>query len=116
MNVPKNELELIEYILVNNELGMSIGKTAGQVAHCQTIIDKYYSHTDDYKKWLDIAQKKIILSGKETDLQKWIDNGAIEIKDNGLTEIAPGSLTCVGFPPQMRSKLKSLTANLPLLK
>ena len=116
MNTPKNESEIVEYILVNKELGMKIGKTAGQVAHCQTIIDKHFSQTEEYKYWIENAQTKIILSGNESDLINWVNNGAIVIKDNGKTEVAPGSLTCVGFPPQMRGKLKSLTANLPLLK
>jgi PTH2 family peptidyl-tRNA hydrolase len=116
MNTPKNESAIIEYILVNKELGMGIGKTAGQVAHCQTIIDKHFSQTEEYKYWIENAQTKIILSGTEEDLKKWIEKGAVVIKDKGLTEIAPGSLTCVGFPPQKRGNLKSLTANLPLLK
>lgn len=108
--------EIVEYILVNNELGMGIGKTAGQVAHCQTIIDLHYSHTQDYQTWITTIQKKIILSGKQKDLEKWLAAGAVEIRDKGLTEIAPNSLTCVGFPPQPRSNLSALTKRMQLLK
>lgn len=110
------EDEMVEYILVNNGLGMGTGKIAGQVAHCQTIIDKYYSSTEEYQQWLKVAMKKIILTGKEKDLLKWIEAGAVEIRDNGLTEVAPNSLTVVGFPPMPRNKAKELTKRLRLLK
>lgn len=108
--------EIVEYILVNNELAMGTGKIAGQVAHCQTIIDKFYSQTEDYQNWMDTAIKKIILTGKEKDLKKWIEEGAVEIRDNGLTEIPPNSLTVVGFRPMPRDQMKHLTKRLRLLK
>lgn len=108
--------ELVEYFLVNKELGMGTGKIAGQVAHVQTLIDKNYSRTPSHIDWLRANQKKIILTGKEKDLLKWIEAGAVFIRDNGLTEIPKGSLTCCGFPPQPKSKLLSLTKRLQLLK
>lgn len=108
--------EIVEYILVNNELPMGTGKIAGQVAHCQTIIDKLYSQTEEYQSWMNTAIKKIILTGKEKDLLKWVEEGAVEIRDNGLTEIEPNSLTVVGFRPMPRNKMKQLTKRLRLLK
>lgn len=132
-----NEDKIIEYILVNKELNMGVGKIAGQVAHVQTLIDnevKFYAdhhHSSKlptapeewvqrlewYEEWflLDRAQTKVILRAKEKDLRKAIEMGAFFIRDNGLTEIPAGSLTVVGFLPQPKSNLVSFTKKFQLL-
>ena len=117
-----NEDNIVEYILVNKELNMGVGKIAGQVAHVQTIIDnkiKDYPNPDAlkwYKQWFEAGpQTKIILRAKEKDLLKAIEMGAVEVRDKGLTEIAPNSLTAVGFIPQPKSNLVSFTKKFQLL-
>lgn len=136
--------KLVEYILVNKELNMSVGKIAGQVAHVQTVIDNKIFELDDkiyflseeildedimdtrfakekelinnYYDWLySGSQTKIILRAKEKDLLKAIDMGAIYIRDNGLTEIPSGSLTVVGFFPQPKDNLVDFTKKFQLL-
>lgn len=136
--------KLIEYILVNKELNMGVGKIAGQVAHVQTIIDNKIFELDDkiyflseeildedimdtrfakekelinnYYDWLySGSQTKIILRAKEKDLLKAIDMGAVYIRDNGLTEIPSGSLTAVGFFPQPKDNLVDFTKKFQLL-
>lgn len=136
--------KLVEYILVNKELNMSVGKIAGQVAHVQTVIDNKIFELDDkiyflseeildedimdtryakekelinnYYDWLySGSQTKIILRAKEKDLLKAIDMGAEYIRDNGLTEIPSGSLTAVGFFPQPKDNLVDFTKKFQLL-
>lgn len=136
--------KLVEYILVNKELNMGVGKIAGQVAHVQTIIDNKVFELDDkiyflseeildedvmdirfakekelinnYYDWLySGSQTKIILRAKEKDLLKAIDMGAVYIRDNGLTEIPSGSLTAVGFFPQPKDNLVDFTKKFQLL-
>lgn len=136
--------KLVEYILVNKELNMSVGKIAGQVAHVQTVIDNKIFELDDkiyflseevldedimdvrfakekelinnYYDWLySGSQTKIILRAKEKDLLKAIDMGAMYIRDNGLTEIPSGSLTAVGFFPQPKDNLVDFTKKFQLL-
>lgn len=136
--------KLVEYILVNKELNMGVGKIAGQVAHIQTVIDNKIFELDDkiyflseeildedimdtrfakekelinnYYDWLySGSQTKIILRAKEKDLLKAIDMGAVYIRDNGLTEIPPGSLTAVGFFPQPKDNLVDFTKKFQLL-
>lgn len=136
--------KLVEYILVNKELNMSVGKIAGQVAHVQTVIDNKIFELDDkiyflseeildedimdtrfakekelinnYYDWLySGSQTKIILRAKEKDLLKAIDMGAVYIRDNGLTEIPSGSLTAVGFFPQPKDNLVDFTKKFQLL-
>lgn len=136
--------KLVEYILVNKELNMGVGKIAGQVAHVQTVIDNKIFELDDkiyflseeildedimdirfakekelinnYYDWLySGSQTKIILRAKEKDLLKAIDMGAMYIRDNGLTEIPSGSLTVVGFFPQPKDNLVDFTKKFQLL-
>lgn len=136
--------KLVEYILVNKELNMGVGKIAGQVAHVQTIIDNKVFELDDkiyflseeildedvmdirfakekelinnYYDWLySGSQTKIILRAKEKDLLKAIDMGAVYVRDNGLTEIPSGSLTAVGFFPQSKDNLVDFTKKFQLL-
>lgn len=136
--------KLVEYILVNKELNMGVGKIAGQVAHIQTIIDNKVFELDDkiyflseeildedvmdirfakekelinnYYDWLySGSQTKIILRAKEKDLLKAIDMGAVYVRDNGLTEIPSGSLTAVGFFPQPKDNLVDFTKKFQLL-
>lgn len=136
--------KLVEYILVNKELNMGVGKIAGQVAHVQTVIDNKIFELDDkiyflseeildedimdtrfakekelinnYYDWLySGSQTKIILRAKEKDLLKAIDMGAMYIRDNGLTEIPSGSLTAVGFFPQPKDNLVDFTKKFQLL-
>lgn len=136
--------KLVEYILVNKELDMGVGKIAGQVAHVQTIIDNKVFELDDkiyflseeildedvmdirfakekelinnYYDWLySGSQTKIILRAKEKDLLKAIDMGAVYVRDNGLTEIPSGSLTAVGFFPQPKDNLVDFTKKFQLL-
>lgn len=122
--------KIVEYIIINKELGMGVGKVAGQVAHVQTIIDnkiKYIAGLKElnekdlsvlgwYEDWfLNGSQTKIILRAKEKDLLKAIEMGAFPIRDNGLTEIPAGSLTVVGFLPQPKSNLQEFTRRFQLL-
>lgn len=129
------ENEIVEYLIVNKDLNMSIGKTCAQVAHAQKLIDSYYTDLlvvqewarldsleqnhvqifQDYNEWSEGNQKKIILRAKESKMLKAIEMGAVEVRDNGLTEIPPNSLTVVGFMPQPKANLQEFTKRLQLL-
>ena len=130
------ENEIVEYLIVNKDLNMSIGKTCAQVAHAQKLIDSQYLDLmvmwdwegfgkgedgedlkafKDYNEWSEGNQKKIILRAKESKMLKAIEMGAVEVRDNGLTEIPPNSLTVVGFMPQPKANLQEFTKRLQLL-
>lgn len=124
--------EIVQYFVINKEFNMSPGKLASQVAHVATIITKKYTELDCYckanlyisetdfdnmviwNKWFNTDQKKIILHGKEKDLLKLIDNGFAYIRDNGLTEIPKGTLTCVGLPPMYKSEAQRYVKRLQI--
>jgi peptidyl-tRNA hydrolase len=107
--------ELIQYYVVNQDLNMSTGKVAAQVAHVATIIAMYEGGNDNFHNWFQKSdQKKIILKGKQKDLEKLIDQGFYYIRDNGLTEIPAGSLTVAGLPPMPKSEAQQYVKRLRL--
>lgn len=123
--------ELIQYIVVNKDLGMSVGKIAAQVGHVCTVCSEYYlsfgrddswckpsaiePDTTKYHLWYYDAQKKIILQGHQKDLEKLVNQGFIYIRDNGLTEIPKGSLTAVSLGIMSREEAKPFVKRLQLL-
>lgn len=117
-----DENELVQYYIVNKDLNMSSGKIAAQVAHVATIIaieegtsTKPNNH-DNFNEWYSNDQKKIILAGHQKDLEKLVEQEFYYIKDNGLTEIVSGSLTCVGLGVMSRKEAKPHIKRLQLLK
>lgn len=97
------------YILVNEDIKIGKGKLAGQVGHAvctyiyrnfikgyngqQIFITKeQQSFLDDYMK----VQKKIILKCTQSKLEELEKEGKfIVIRDNGLTQLEPNTLTCI---------------------
>jgi len=109
------EDEIIEYFIVNSELNMSVGKVAAQIGHVATIIAvEFYEFDDNFDAWYCGNQKKIILRGKQKDLDKLIDAGFYYIRDNGCNEVVPNSLTCVGLPPMLKSEAQKYVKRLQL--
>ena len=116
------EDSLVQYYIVNQDLNMSKGKISAQVAHVATIIafENLYNCKNANKhvkfmEWYKNDQKKIILRGKQKDLEKLIEQGFYFIRDNGLTEIANGSLTCVSLGVMKRSEAQKYVKRLQLL-
>ena len=113
--------ELVQYYIVNSELNMSTGKTATQVAHVATeiTIDEANPCSNKvalfYKWYKNYNQKKIILRGKQKDLEKLVEKGFYFIKDIGLTEIPENSLTCVGLGTMWKSEAQIYVKRLQLL-
>lgn len=97
------------YILVNEDIKIGKGKLGGQTAHaaCTYIYRNYlrsYSGervyiTDEMMNFLDDymqVQKKIILSCPQKKLEELEKEGSyIVIRDKGLTQLEPNTLTCV---------------------
>ena len=93
---------------------MSPGKVAAQVAHVQRKISDRHRQDIRYWNWVQEDEKKIILQGKQKDLERLIELDFYFIKDNGLTEIPAGSLTVVGLPPMPRSEAQRYVKKLQL--
>jgi peptidyl-tRNA hydrolase, PTH2 family len=116
--------DLVQYFIVNQDLTMSKGKTAAQVAHAATVStinlmssqSAFSERHDDFVEWIQTGMKKIILKGKQAELEKLEKRGFFSIHDSGLTEIKLGSLTVIALPPMVKSEAKEIIGHLTLLK
>lgn len=110
--------------IVNGSLAMSSGKMAAQVAHCaidlhQEILNR---RMQALNFWMISGRRKIVLRGDSPeellDIQQRISmNKSVVsalIQDAGRTEIARGSITCLGLFGT-DSQLDSTTGHLRLL-
>lgn len=108
-------------LVVRGDLKMSCGKICAQAAHA-AIMAYERSDQDARKRWSSEGQKKVVLRAKgERDLfelkvlaeRAGISTGLV--RDAGLTEIPPGSVTALGLGPARSEDLDKITSSLPLL-
>lgn len=104
VNKMSKQNELVQYFIVNTDLGMSAGKIAAQVGHASMLIALRDQYQENFQVWKEIAMKKIVLSASEERMREIIESNptVIKIIDKGYTEIAPGSLTVLGLPVMTR--------------
>jgi len=119
--------EYKEVLVVRNDLGMSCGKIAAQVAHAAVSLVELARNKRKYKnwlnKWLKEGQKKVVVKAVSKEelldlynLAKKLDLPSVLIQDRGLTEIPPGTYTTLGIGPAPEQEIDKVTKNLPLLK
>ncbi len=111
-------------IVIREDLQLSCGKIAVQVAHAavECTLKAEKSKNPNLKEWLREGQKKVVLRVKslreiyelEFKARNMGLNTAI-IKDAGLTEVPPGTVTCVGIGPGPEEIINKVTGSLPLL-
>ncbi|MEK8129236.1 aminoacyl-tRNA hydrolase [Paenibacillus filicis] len=112
--------DIVQYYVVNSELGMSPGKIAAQVAHAATtmtlhcLLNDKSSHAT-FQAWLNAGQKKIVLRGTEAELLRLSESGYLSIRDAGHTEIPSGSLTVVVLPPADKEEIRSVVGGFKLM-
>jgi PTH2 family peptidyl-tRNA hydrolase len=107
-------------IAVRKDLQMGKGKIAAQVAHAAVECSRRKSAK--IEKWISEGQKKIVVGVKGEEelysLIKQAENNGINvcpIRDAGLTQLEPDTLTCAGFGPDEDAVIDSLTGKLKLL-
>ena len=110
-------------IIVRNDLGISKGKMAAQVAHAAVncAFKSKKSDSSNFKKWYSEGQKKVVVKGTNESLLRELQQHARDIgltcslvSDAGLTEVPPGTVTCLGIGPASESKINEITGNLSL--
>ena len=113
-----NEQELVQYYVVNKDLGMTAGKIGVQTAHASRLSALRDGQTSMYQEWLSIVMKTIVLEAKESRLRRLIAEveGAIEVHDIGLTEVPENSLTVVVLPVMTREESKKYLKGIQALK
>ncbi len=122
MTPVSNEMKLV--IVVRTDLGLSKGKLAVQVAHASVncAVQARTSRRRLYDEWYRGGQKKIV--AKASTMRELLElksmaeaKGLITslVTDAGLTQVPPGTTTCLGIGPAETRQVDPLTGDLGLL-
>jgi len=118
------KLKYKQVIVIRKDLQMGVGKISSQAAHAAVLgveMAKKY-HRDWVKRWLDEGQAKIVV--KVTNLEELnqvmteadkLSLPIVEVCDMGLTQVDPGTVTCIGLGPAPSDIIDRVTENLKLL-
>lgn len=110
-----------QVIVVRGDLKLPKGKLAAQVAHASLSAFKNSSPSVQ-EIWEHEGQKKVVVKvfslAELMDLQKKTKVAKLPcalIKDAGLTQLEPGTVTCLGIGPASEKDVDRVTGKLKLL-
>ncbi|MCD5424875.1 MAG: peptidyl-tRNA hydrolase Pth2 [Methanosarcinaceae archaeon] len=115
---------MVEYkqcIVIREDLKLSKGKLAAQVAHAAVSAFEAAKESEK-RQWKSLGQKKVVL--KVPSLNDLLELKEISrkhkfptalISDSGLTEIAPGTITVLGIGPANSMDIDKITKHLKLV-
>ncbi|WP_406671230.1 peptidyl-tRNA hydrolase Pth2 [Methanolobus sp. ZRKC4] len=113
--------EYKQCIIVRDDLKLSKGKLAVQVAHAAVSASEWADRST-LEKWKEGGQKKVVLRVANTrelfelkEIARRQDIATALIQDAGLTEVKPGTVTVLGIGPAKEEELDKVTGNLKLL-
>jgi PTH2 family peptidyl-tRNA hydrolase len=111
-------------IAVRRDLDMGKGKIAVQVGHATIMAaeEARGRHPQWWKAWFNEGQCKVVVKVSSEDELRALKREADEfglpsaiIEDRGLTQVEPGTVTCVGIGPAPVELVDKITGALPLL-
>lgn len=110
-----------QVIVVRSDLKLSKGKMAAQVAHASLDAYKKAERTA-IEEWEISGSKKIILKidgiQQLMDIYEQLKQAKLKpsiIKDAGLTEVEPGTITCLAVGPAEESAIDKITGKLKMV-
>jgi PTH2 family peptidyl-tRNA hydrolase len=113
--------EFKQCIIVRDDLKLSKGKLAAQVAHAAVSAYEFASR-NVREAWKEGGQKKVVLRVPELSALFELKEVARKhglptalITDAGLTEVPPGTITVLGIGPAESGELDKITGHLKLL-
>ena len=110
-----------QVIVVRDDLNISVGKMIAQACHA-SLGAWEESDSKTRKKWEREGGKKVVLRAESAEvmleMQKKVKRMKISnflVRDAGLTEIPPGTITALGIGPDEDKKVDKITGSFPLL-
>jgi PTH2 family peptidyl-tRNA hydrolase len=108
-------------IIIRTDIKMSTGKKCVQCCHAS--LGAYRNANKGIiDKWESQGEKKVVLKVKsKEELLEIFERAKKEripcflVKDAGLTELKPGTITALGIGPEEEEKLDKITGKLKLL-
>jgi PTH2 family peptidyl-tRNA hydrolase len=119
-----SEFRYKQAIVFRSDLKLSKGKTAAQAGHAAvSAVEEARRHRKEWLDgWLREGQCKIAVKVKNEKALSELETQAKElglpsalIVDRGLTEIPPGTVTCLAIGPAPADRVDKITGTLPLL-
>jgi len=119
----KDEMEYKLVIVVRDDLKMSVGKLAAQVAHAAVTcsLEAKANRTKWFSEWYKEGQRKVVLVVPDDEQLRMLRDKAFRarlpfalINDAGLTELPPNTTTCLGIGPAPAKDIDTITGSLPL--
>lgn len=110
-------------LVVRDEMGVKMGKgkTAAQVAHA-AVMCTLLSDERKVSRWMFGGQKKVVLRCNSLAELEVLELRArelgltcVKIRDMGLTQLDPHTVTCLGIGPEKGEKIDEVTGYLKLL-
>nr|WP_236944854.1 peptidyl-tRNA hydrolase Pth2 [Infirmifilum uzonense] len=118
------EEEIKQVIVVRRDLQMGRGKMVAQGAHASlgAFLEAQRMKPEWVERWLESGQKKIVVRVESLEelLSVYEEAKSLGlpvslVRDMGLTQLEPGTITSVGIGPAPASLLDKVTGKLKLL-
>lgn len=119
-----HEFEYKQALIVRSDLKIGRGKIAVQCSHAAVSAaeDARVRFPGWWRQWVEEGQRKIALKVPDLEALLHLENTARRdrlpvylVRDRGLTQVPPDTVTCVGIGPAPSNLVDNLTANLSLL-
>jgi len=110
-------------IAVREDIEFSPGKMAAQVAHAAVMasLEAKAKTTKWFSEWIREGQKKVVVRAESLGELRELEAAARRLKlctalvqDAGMTELPPGTVTCLGVGPGPDNIVDQVTGDLPL--
>ena len=119
---PPGEYKMV--LVLRGELRLTPGKAAVQAAHAAVILAESEGRgraAEILQAWKSQGARKIAVIAETLDLMRELERKARSlgipttmVQDAGYTEVAPGTITCLGVGPARSSDVDAVTGSLPL--
>jgi PTH2 family peptidyl-tRNA hydrolase len=118
-----SEFRYKQVIVFRSDLKLSKGKMAAQAGHAafSAAEEARRHHKEWLNAWIEEGQCKIAVKVKGEKELLELEKQAKDLRlpcalivDKGLTEVPPGTTTCLGIGPAPAEKIDRITGKLPL--